>query len=523
MDASGMQTQHEKSLLLFRVGPFRFCVPATDVDAIIGMPSCRSIPKAPPSIQGVFPHRGRVATIINLRCKLGLENHRDATDGQLILSRISIGLAGFRVDEVMDITASMEKDIIELSALKQSTRFDQVLVLGDDILQCITFEQLFQADDAPHRPAPAPPPGHEEEKASPPVEEVEEVEETDIKTPEDSGKEDEDSDPKRSHRKENMPDEADAGNAATAASIFSGLTSKNAASAASRRPSTGMHSNMPPRQNRHPASYGKRTAARAISTRRHLSVPPAGNTFSGPDENQAPATKRWGLFTLWPAILAGVALALYFLWPDSPERYRTKPEADTAPYSTTAKSASEFSGARQHQEEARPAPSAVIMVPTEEDVVTNAVNATPPASEAAEDITADNVSSENEAPPPETESIPPDTGASRRFMTIETQDFTLTVEPGDAETGENTSEGDATSRLRTSREIPTPQAEKGYVHIVVKGDTLWDIAGKYLQDPLRYPQLAESSRIRDPDWIYPGDRIRIVMKSKPVGSYDEVP
>ncbi len=56
-----------------------------------------------------------------------------------------------------------------------------------------------------------------------------------------------------------------------------------------------------------------------------------------------------------------------------------------------------------------------------------------------------------------------------------------------------------------------PPAPKVYVHTVVKGDTLWAIAEHYLADPWRYKELAKLSHIRDPDLIYPGDRVRIVV------------
>ena len=49
-------------------------------------------------------------------------------------------------------------------------------------------------------------------------------------------------------------------------------------------------------------------------------------------------------------------------------------------------------------------------------------------------------------------------------------------------------------------------------HRVVRGDTLWDIAETYHNNPWRYPELAERSEIRNPDLIYPGDLVQIHIK-----------
>ncbi len=58
---------------------------------------------------------------------------------------------------------------------------------------------------------------------------------------------------------------------------------------------------------------------------------------------------------------------------------------------------------------------------------------------------------------------------------------------------------------------------KKEVHIVVKGDTLWDISKTYLHNPFLWPKLWQwNDYIMNPHFIYPGDKIRLKPPTRAV-------
>ncbi len=62
---------------------------------------------------------------------------------------------------------------------------------------------------------------------------------------------------------------------------------------------------------------------------------------------------------------------------------------------------------------------------------------------------------------------------------------------------------------------PTPD-----LHVVRKGDTLWDISTYYFSDPWQWPKVwSYNPTITNPHWIYPGDLVRLLPK----GMFDQQP
>jgi hypothetical protein len=47
-------------------------------------------------------------------------------------------------------------------------------------------------------------------------------------------------------------------------------------------------------------------------------------------------------------------------------------------------------------------------------------------------------------------------------------------------------------------------------HVIQRGDTLWDLSGKYLESPWYWPKLwSYNPQIENPHWIYPGNPLRL--------------
>jgi len=70
----------------------------------------------------------------------------------------------------------------------------------------------------------------------------------------------------------------------------------------------------------------------------------------------------------------------------------------------------------------------------------------------------------------------------------------------------------ATLPLLASADDLALRPDRPDVYVVVRGDTLWDISGRFLAKPWHWPKLwGVNPQIANPHLIYPGDRLRLVM------------
>ncbi len=70
---------------------------------------------------------------------------------------------------------------------------------------------------------------------------------------------------------------------------------------------------------------------------------------------------------------------------------------------------------------------------------------------------------------------------------------------------------------------PAMKASAPHVYVVKRGDTLWNISGKFLSKPWRWPEIwASNKHVKNPHWIYPGDRLLLcTLDGRPLIGKDE--
>ncbi len=141
--------QENESLLVFRVGPVACCAPVYDVEAIVTPPArLTAMPGQARCIAGIFHHRTETAYVVDVRCKFGLPARGDKGAGRLVMVRTPSGLAGFWVDEIVEVTASEQCQWAEPPRLIPQSVFEKTVLYKDELVLYTDFARLYAMADA---------------------------------------------------------------------------------------------------------------------------------------------------------------------------------------------------------------------------------------------------------------------------------------------------------------------------------------------------------------------------------------
>ncbi|GAB4297471.1 MAG: hypothetical protein Kow0096_15480 [Thiohalomonadaceae bacterium] len=456
-------TRATANWLIFRIGRVACAVPALSVASILPLPEhITAIPGADAGSPGLFHHGNTTVAIIDLRHRFGCET-LDPHRGRLLLGQVGSGSYAFWVDSIIGLADAAQVRPAALPPELPHNVFSAALRYQDELVLCSDLAPLLAMRDAgglrhlvcatPSPPAPAAFPAAAVAAARPPVP-------SPVATIA----------PAVTHESSRtarpLPPPAPARAPSRPATAPRPVPPRRSAPTVPSRPAVPPS---PPAPAAPPPRPVPAAAPPAIAPRRHTPPPPMETvTYAAPPPAPVSTNRPWPLLL----VLALLAVAIgHLLWPQAekatppaPPVARVTPAAPPAP-------------------EAGPLP-----VPSSEPTVA----AAPPAS-----------------PIFQGEGIQVEQNGEEITIVIGRPRPQAAPEP---EPPAATGETEAAAAAAEAAPAPPAEAPQMYVHTVVKGDTLWAIAEHYLDDPWRYQELAQLSRIRNPDLIYPGNKVRIIIR-----------
>lgn len=456
-------THSSTNWLIFRIGRVACAVPALSVASILPVPEhITALPGADAGSPGLFHHGSGTVAIVDLRHRFGCDRV-DPRRGRLLLGRIGNGSYGFWVDSIVGLADGDQVKPAPLPPELPHNVFSAALRYQDELVLCSDLPPLLAMRDAgglrhlvctaPTEPA-APPPAAATtppRTAPPPTAPAPPLITATLPRTAET-------------RREPAPRPESAVSHRTAPAH----PARPAPPAAPRRPAATPPRPTPARPHPAPAAATSVAAPRVTAPRPSMETvaytppPPPAEHASTPAPDRP-----------WPLLLLLVLLAAgggYFLWPSA---------NDTPPQIT-----------------ALPPPLAY--------VAPEPVPVPAPAPAPAEPVAAP------ATPLFSSEGIQVEQNGKEITIVIERAKPAPVAQPVAAEGTAESVPADAPAPA--PEPAPEPEPPQMYVHTVVKGDTLWAIAEHYLDDPWRYRELAQLSRIKNPDLIYPGNKVRIIIR-----------
>lgn len=144
--AETMATTKDVQLATFYVGDLLLGLPIEFVQEINHSLECTRIPRAPECVRGVINLRGKVTTLIDLRCILGLQPGNDSEESRYLIVRSADDWVGLYVDGISDIISIDHEEIATPPANLANTDgefFEGVYRTESEIVAILDLERVL--------------------------------------------------------------------------------------------------------------------------------------------------------------------------------------------------------------------------------------------------------------------------------------------------------------------------------------------------------------------------------------------
>ena len=446
--------------LEFKVGPLHFCASVLEVEAIISPPRMIHVPLSEHVVVGCFDHQGRTVTVLSMHNKFGLPFTLKEKETHIILATVDKELKGFWVDQAIDIIQLNTFDNHEEYYTNKRKAYSNFLTRGEEIILQTSFQRLHRCDSSNLSWL-----ASADGNKSISVVKDEDTDTVDvIPTPE--------------HEKNTT--------LVTGGTQTSEPTNVDNYVSEDRRTANEQNSQCKASTNRAKLFDNTKKNSAVLSSGHHASVITHDHNESGAlhartyssitSSESKVVNKNVEVYILVAALLLLVVLGLgsvYLI------------DMGTG-------SAKKYSSKAGNSQDLYTAVKPITVVENKE--ITKKMMET----EFVEIAPSENQSLNAVAQKDETM---PEQSATARVFELhvdEKSDSNLYAITG----------FEPVLHQQESEQAPSTQT---FTHVVVKGDTLWHITRRYLDNPHRYPELAAASHINNPHRIYPGDVIRIIV------------
>ena len=562
--------QDNNSLLLYRVGPVLCCAPSLMVETIIQPPTLTRTPGSSSAKPGIFKHAGHIVSSFDLRYKFGVEQKNWIQPGRMILTQLEKGNVGFWVDEILAVIEFPPKGWGALPAGIPRGIFSKTLLLDNKIYLYAEFEKLFTIQDTGYlkqyiqqilqkentrktlTDSGEVSTGKMQSKTSP-----RDLPTTNNTVPEtETGSADTSSTSTASTipaNKNTIPSTpvtvkhtADANKKLNTNNTVTQNSDTQKSLSSSVHPATPASSSDIPVPEIKPGAMENKTTREktsvGINTQKSTHSIVTENTNTKPVVKPARTSlqikeETRQISSAVPdtdekssgAWLAVVFLLLLFSGLGSGIWYILKPRSAILTVSTDyTETHTETNNYEYQSYSATVKPAQTEPASTESNVHKEPVTAQPSGAVATTPTESEKQSTTNISEN-KTGTTTADGGNAYRASIKQDQDGVTIIldSPADDPVFRQEDKPDVTpvNSDKETTETSTPQkavtaavevqpvrTQIEIIHIVVKGDTLWHIARRYVNNPYRYPELARLSNIKNPDRIYPGNRVRIIKR-----------